>query len=196
MSAAIPGIVLAAGASRRMGRSKALLRLGASGLSFARVICDTLTAAGVSPIVVVTRAELLDSLAGVLSGTELVLNRHPERGQLSSLLAGLEALDAPEAAMMTLVDLPLVRASTVAALLATWHQTHAPLVRPLCGGRHGHPVIFGAPVLDALRSADVGEGAKPVVHRFLSNAVSVPVDDPATIEDIDTPEQYHRLGRL
>ena len=79
---------------------------------------------------------------------------------------------------MTLVDLPLVRASTVASLLATWHQTHAPLVRPLYQGRHGHPVIFGAPVLDALRSADVGEGAKPVVHRFLSDAVSVPVDDP------------------
>ena len=134
MSAAIPGIVLAAGASRRMGRSKALLPLGASGLPFVRVICDTLTAAGVSPIVVVTRAELLESLAGVLPGTELVVNRDPERGQLSSLLAGLDVLGAPAAAMMTLVDLPLVPAGTVAALLATWDRTHAPLVRPLFRG--------------------------------------------------------------
>jgi hypothetical protein len=77
VSAAIPGIVLAAGASRRMGRSKALLPLGASGLPFVRVICGTLTAAGVSPIVVVTRAELLESLAGVLPGIELVVNRDP-----------------------------------------------------------------------------------------------------------------------
>jgi molybdenum cofactor cytidylyltransferase len=194
--AEVPGIVLAAGASRRMGRSKALLPLGASGQPFARVVCDTLEAAGISPIVVVTRAELLDSLALVLPAAELIVNPDPDRGQLSTLLTGLEALDAPAAALMTLVDLPLVHVTTVEALLATWHQTHAPLVRPVCRGRHGHPVIFGAPLLDALRSADVGAGAKPVVHRFLADSVTVPVDDPATIEDIDTPGEYERLGRL
>src|SRR4029453_5388452 len=123
VSAAIPGIVLAAGASRRMGRPKALLPLGASGLPFVRVICDMLTAAGVSPIVVVTRAELLESLAGGLPDTKLAVNRDPERGQLSSLLAGLDLLGAPPAAMMTLVDLPLVQAGTVAALLAAWGRT-------------------------------------------------------------------------
>ena len=196
MIAAIPGIVLAAGASRRMGRSKALLPLGASGLPFARVVCDTLRAAGVSPIVVVTRAELRDSLEALLPATALVVNPDPDRGQLSTLLTGLEALDAPVAALMTLVDLPLVRVTTVEALLASWYQTHAPLVRPVCRGRHGHPVIFGAPLLDALRSADIGAGAKPVVQRFLADSVTVAVDDPATIDDIDTPEEYERLGRL
>ena len=140
MSAAIPGLVLAAGASRRMGRPKALLPLGASGLTFVRVICDTLDAAGVSPVVVVTRAELLDSLAAVVPGAELVANDDPDRGQLSSLLAGLETLGAPQAVLMTLVDLPLVHTSTVASLLASWHRTHAPLVRPSYQARHGHPV--------------------------------------------------------
>ena len=193
MSAAIPGLVLAAGASRRMGRPKALLPLGSSGLTFVRIICDTLRAAGVAPVMVVTRAELADSLAAVVPGIELVVNREPDRGQLSSLLAGLETLGAPEAALVTLVDLPLVHASTVASLLATWHRTRAPLVRPLWAGRHGHPVIFGAPLLDALRKADLATGAKPVVHRFLSDAVSVAVDDPGTVDDIDTPEAYDRL---
>jgi len=196
VSAAIPGLVLAAGASRRMGRPKALLPLGASGLTFVRVICDTLHAAGVSPVVVVTRVELLDSLAAVVPGAELVANDDPDRGQLSSLLAGLESLGAPEAALMTLVDLPLVHTSTVASLLAEWHRTHAPLVRPSYRLRHGHPVIFGAPLLDALRRADLDAGAKPVVHRFLADAVSVVVDDPATLDDIDTPETYERLNRL
>jgi len=197
VSAAIPGLVLAAGASRRMGRPKALLPLGASGLTFVRVICDTLHAAGVSPVVVVTRVELLDSLAAVVPRAELVANDDPDRGQLSSLLAGLESLGAPQqAALMTLVDLPLVHTSTVASLLAAWHRTHAPLVRPLYQSRHGHPVIFGAPLLDALRRADLDAGAKPVVHRFLADAVSVVVDDPATVDDIDTPETYERLNRL
>jgi CTP:molybdopterin cytidylyltransferase MocA len=56
-------------------------------------------------------------------------------------------------------------------------------------------VIFGAPLLDALRLGDPGLGAKPVVHRFLADAVSVPVDDGDTVEDIDTPESYDRLTR-
>lgn len=194
MSAPIPGLVLASGASRRMGRPKALLPLGDPGRPFARVICDTLTASGVSPLVLVTRAELRDQLAAVLPGVALVVNPDPDRGQLSSLLAGLEALGAPDAALVTLVDLPLFRPSTVTSLLTAWHQTHAPLVRPLHQGRHGHPAIFGAPLLEALRAADVQLGAKPVVHRFLSEAVSVSVDDCGTVDDIDTPEAYDRLG--
>ncbi|MBK5298056.1 MAG: nucleotidyltransferase family protein [Vicinamibacteria bacterium] len=193
MSAPIPGLVLASGASRRMGRPKALLPLGDSGRPFVRVICDTLTASGVAPLVVVTRAELLDELAGVLPGVALVVNPDPDRGQLSSLLAGLDALGTRDAALVTLVDLPLFQQSTVVSLLTAWHQTHAPLVRPLHQGRHGHPVIFGALLLDALRSADVDLGAKPVVYRFLADAVSVQVDDRGTVEDIDTPEAYDRL---
>jgi molybdenum cofactor cytidylyltransferase len=194
VNASIPGLVLAAGASLRMGRPKALLPLGASGQPFARVICDTLTTAGVAPIVVVTRSELRDQLARVLADVMLVVNPGPDRGQLSSLLAGLDALDNPEAALVTLVDLPLVQTATVASLLAAWHETHAPLVRPLPQGRHpGHPVIFGALLLEALRSADLDLGAKPVVHRFLADAVSVPVDDRGTLEDFDTPEAYDRL---
>lgn len=193
MTTPIPGLVLAAGASRRMGRPKALLPLGESGPPFARRICDTLTAAGVAPIVVITRSDLRDQLARVLPDVVLVVNSSPDKGQLSSLLAGLDALASLEAALVTLVDLPLIQTTTVTSLLTAWHETHAPLVRPVHQGRHGHPVIFGAPLLDALRSADLELGAKPVVHRFLGDAVSVPVNDRGTLDDIDTPESFDRL---
>lgn len=191
----IPGLVLAAGASRRMGRPKALLPLDASGLTFARAICDRLTAAAVSPIVVVARADLREALAAALPGITLAVNADPDRGQLSSLLAGLDVIGPCDAVLVTLVDLPLFQPSTVGALVTRWRQTHAPLVRPVHDGRHGHPVIFGRALLDALREADIAAGAKPVIHRFLDHAVSVPVDDRGTVEDIDTPEAYDRLTR-
>ena len=176
-----------------MGRPKALLPIGPSGKPFVRVICDSLVAASVSPIVVVTRATLFDDLANALQGITLVVNPEPDRGQLSSLLTGLDALGPCEAVLVTLVDLPRFRPSTVAELLSAWHRTHAPLVRPVHQERHGHPAIFGAPLVDALRSANVELGAKPVMQRFLAESIDVPVDDRGTVEDIDTPEEYDRL---
>ena len=146
-----------------------------------------------APLVVITRSDLRDQLAGVLPDVVLVVNPAPDRGQLSSLLAGLEVLGSIEAALVTLVDLPLIQTTTVTSLLNAWHETHAALVRPVLQGHHGHPVIFGAPLLEALRSADLELGAKPVVHRFLAAAVSVPVTDRGTLEDIDTPDSYERL---
>jgi molybdenum cofactor cytidylyltransferase len=193
VTAPLPGIVLAAGASQRMGRPKALLPIVVDGPSFARALCDTLAASGVAPVVLVSRAELRDALAAAVPFATVVVNPSPERGQLSSLLAGLDALDAPEAVLVTLVDLPLVRRDTVQAVLRAWQESGAPLVRPEHAGRHGHPVIFGAPLLRDLRSADAAAGAKPIVHRYLAQSVNVVVNDEATVEDVDTPEAYARL---
>ena len=60
-----------------------------------------------------------------------------QQGQLSSLLKGLEAIDDPllEAAVVTLVDVPLVLPSTVAAVIAEWRRTRAPIVRPASSAR-------------------------------------------------------------
>jgi molybdenum cofactor cytidylyltransferase len=189
----LPAIVLAAGASSRMGRPKALLPLDTAGTTFARAVCTALAAGGAAPIVLVTRAALREPLVHDVPDVTLVVNPDPDRGQLSSLLAGLAALERPAAVLMTLVDVPLVRPSTVRALVDAWQATDAPLVRPVHAGRHGHPVVFGAALLDALRRADPAAGAKPVVRAFGHASIDVAVDDPGVVEDVDTPEAYARL---
>jgi molybdenum cofactor cytidylyltransferase len=196
MSARPPGaIVLAAGASSRMGRPKALLPLD-EGDTFVERIHRTLLDAGLDPIVVVVRPELEAPVRTVLPPTTVVaVNRHPEHGQLSSLLVGLEALGWPAAALVTLVDLPLVRVGTVSALIAAWARSGAPLVRPMTRGRRGHPIVVAGPVIAALADADLQTGAKPVVHAFAAQALDVVVDDPGTLDDVDTPEDYARLSR-
>ena len=196
----ISGIVLAAGASSRMGQPKAALPLGFRGETVVARVVRTLLAGGIPKVTVVAGAHV-DAVRGAMPRHEprASVIEHPlwERGQLSSLLAGLESIDDPqlEAIVVTLVDVPLVGAATVAALLAEWRRTGAPIVRPARGDKHGHPVVFDRAVFDDLRRADVNVGAKSVFTKHMDRVLNVEVDDPGAFEDIDTPEDYQRVLR-
>jgi molybdenum cofactor cytidylyltransferase len=192
----IIGIILAAGASSRMGRPKALLPLG--GGTFVTRLCGTLTAAGLDDVIVVAGADL-DAVASAVSraglSARIIENPRRHEGQLSSVLAGLAVADRPgvEAVVVHLVDAPLVSAGTVRAVVDAFRRTRAPIVRPVIHGRHGHPVLFARDVFDELRRADPAIGAKAVVRAHAADACDVPVDDEGACRDIDTPEDYARF---
>ena len=95
----------------------------------------------------------------------------------------------------TLIDVPLVRSHTVAAVLAEWRRTRAPIVRPAHGERHGHPVVFDRAVFADLRAADLNVGAKAVFATYAARIVNVDVNDAGAFIDIDTPEEYQRVMR-
>jgi molybdenum cofactor cytidylyltransferase len=193
----IPAVVLAAGKSTRMGRPKALLPL-ANGDTFLTRIIRTLLDAEIEDVVVVLGHEA-EAIAASIAERDLaprvVLNRDYESGQLSSLLAGLRAIDRPgvNAMLLTLVDVPLVSAATVRAVVARYRTSRAPLVRPVHGDQHGHPVLIDRLLFDALRRADPSSGAKPIVRGHVSAAGDVEVSDEGAFLDIDTPEEYERL---
>jgi len=182
-----------------MGRSKAMLPLsgGHAGDTFLSRILETLRTAGIHDIVVVAGHEPADIIAAVSPEPDvrIVLNREYESGQLSSVLAGLRAIDrAPvEAMLLTLVDVPLVSVVTVRAVLTRYAETHAPVVRAVNGDRHGHPVIIARPLFGELLATDPALGIKPVVRRFASAVGDVHVDDEGAFLDIDTPEIYQRV---
>ena len=194
----ISAIVLAAGASSRMGQAKAALPLGQAGETVAARVVRTLLDGGVPDVVVVAGAHI-DAVRGAMprheSRARVVDHLGWERGQLSSLLAGLDAIDDPllEAAVVTLVDVPLVRSSTVAEVIAAWRRTRAPIVRPSDGNRLGHPVIFDRSIFADLRSADPNAGAKAVFAIHRDRIFNVDVTDAGAFEDIDTPEDYRRV---
>ena len=204
----IRAIVLAAGASSRMGQAKAALPLGQPGETVVARVVRTLLRGGAPDVTVVAGAHIdavrmaMPVFAEAAPGRAFVpparvIEHHGwQQGQLSSLLAGLDAIDDPllEAALVTLVDVPLVLPSTVAAVIGEWRRTRAAIVRPASGNRHGHPVMFDRSVFADLRAADPRLGAKSVFARH--RVVDVSVDDPGAFEDIDTKGEYERmLGR-
>jgi len=196
MASVIPAIVLAAGRSSRMGRAKATLPAG-GGHTFLTRIVQTFLDAGVDDVIVVVGHEA-EAIASRFSGSGLparfVVNRDYDRGQLSSLLAGLDVLDRPgvAAVLLTLVDVPLVSAATVRAVIDTYRRTRAPIVRPTSGDRHGHPLLIARSLFDALRAADPAAGAKPVVRAHASAAGDIAIDDEGAFTDVDTEEDYRK----
>jgi molybdenum cofactor cytidylyltransferase len=194
----IRAIVLAAGASSRMGHAKAALPLGATGDTVVSRVVRTLLAGGVPDLVVVAGAHI-DAVRRAMPAHERRARvvEHPgwAQGQLSSLLAGLQAIDDPllEAALVTLVDVPLVQPSTVAAVIEAWRRTRAPIVRPVDGDRHGHPVIFDRTVFADLRAANPAVGAKAVFATHAARVLDVEVKDPGAYKDIDTPGDYEAM---
>jgi CTP:molybdopterin cytidylyltransferase MocA len=169
IASVIPAIVLAAGRSSRMGRAKAMLPIDDHNTFLSRII-RTFLAAGVQDVVVVLGHDA-NTIAAAIADTALpvriVVNPDYDRGQLSSLIAGLGVVDRPgvAATLVTLVDVPLVAPDTVRAVLERYQQTHAPIVRPTSGARHGHPLLVDRSLFPALRNAD----------------------------DIDTEEDYRRI---
>src|SRR5437763_358532 len=122
----VPAIVLAAGRSTRMGRAKALLMLDRE--TFLSRVVRTLRDAHVDDVVVVLGHEpdaiVADCERRALN-VRFAINRDYDAGRLTSLLTGLRVIDRPgvAAALVTLVDVPLVTASTVRAVLERYRRT-------------------------------------------------------------------------
>lgn len=188
-----------------MGRPKPLLFVGPDRHTFVRILASSLAEGGVPDALVVGRpedealiAELVTCAAAGLP-IRFVPNPDADRGQLSSVLAGLNAADRPgvRGILVTPVDAPLIRSSTIRTIVQAFESSHMAIVRATYRGRHGHPVVFSRAVFDELRHADPDVGAKAVVRAHaaaaLHDVLNVEVDDPGVVQDVDDPDDYARL---
>jgi len=186
----IAAIVLAAGASTRMGRQKLLLPMG-DGRPLVRVAVEQVLAAGLDDAVVVLGREA-EAVGLALAGLPVrtALNPRYAEGQSTSLRAGLDALrPGTDAAVIALGDQPLPDPGVIRRLVAAFRTSSRPVVVPVYRDGRGNPVLFGALLFDELRAVVGDQGGRGVVARDPSRVMEVPVDAPMPA-DIDTPEDY------
>jgi molybdenum cofactor cytidylyltransferase len=196
------GVILAAGESSRMGRDKALLPWppGAGHSTFLSATIELLQAK--SELVIVVGSNNAEALRPIVyaAAAYLVLNRHPERGQFSSLQVGMQEVlnRGRDAAILALVDRPPARPPTLVCLCDAFTDAYENgkwAVVPEHGGRHGHPIVIGREMIEAFLRAPASTTARDVEHSLQQRILYVPVDDPNVVADVDTPEEYERLAQ-
>ena len=185
----VAGVILAAGASRRMGKNKMLLEL--DGESLIRRAAKRALAAGLSPLVVVLGHEA-GRLRAELQDLPLAFAVNPAyTGPTSgSLHQGLNALSSDvDAVVVMLGDMVRVTTETLAMLIAAARGTEAPLVVSRYGEVTAPPLLFRRALFAELL-AWTGEGCgKAVVQAHTHEAMYV--DRPeALLVDVDTPEDF------
>jgi molybdenum cofactor cytidylyltransferase len=190
----IASVVLAAGASRRMGTPKALLEY--RGETFLdRLI--RVTGAVCDPVIVVLGHQAEEIRAGVRGSARFVINAEPERGQLSSLQTALAALpEEAEGFAFMPMDCPAVREDTLARLAEAFKNRDANtlLVIPRFGGdQRGHPVFATRRIAEELLALPLTGAARDIVHAHVGETRYVDVEDAGILTDVDDPEAYRRL---
>ncbi|MDX1643950.1 MAG: nucleotidyltransferase family protein [Thermoanaerobaculia bacterium] len=193
-SAGVVAVVPAAGRSKRMGRDKLLLPWGETVVVGA--VVDALERGGAGEIVLVVRPDnraLRRWAAG--ARVRVALNRRPERGMLSSIREGLEALGgAAQLAkrhrlLVSPGDQPALGAATVRAVVEALARG-ADVAVPVVDSRRGHPLGVAGEAIAAIPELDPSVGLKALLELY--EPTVVPVSDPGAIEDLDRPEEYRR----
>jgi molybdenum cofactor cytidylyltransferase len=189
----IGGVILAAGASRRMGSPKALLDY--RGETFLDRLIRVVGQVS-DPLIVVLGNHSSEISERVKGRARFAINPDPDRGQLSSLQTALKELPPDSQGFLFIpVDCPAVEGNTVRQLADAFARRAADtlFVIPRYGNKRGHPV-FAAPLIAAelLQLPPTGQ-AREMVHRYVDRTAYVDVDDPGILTDIDDPAAYRQL---
>lgn len=186
----ICAIVLAAGSSRRMGTSKALLPFGGS--TFVASVVDAFLQAGAKQTIVVIRAgdEQVPAALGTRA-VQYVENPEADGDMLSSVRCGLRALPEDVTAVaVSPVDQPSISSSAVRKMFTEFQAGTGPILVPVYRGRRGHPLVFAAHFKDELLTNYDRIGMRGLVQSHPDQVREWTTDDPGVTQDIDTPVDY------
>ncbi len=194
----IAGVVLAAGASRRMGKSNKLLADIAGKPMVAHAV-DAAIDAGLRPVIVVTGHEA-DSVRAALANRDVIFVHNPDyaEGLSASLKTGIRALPScVTGALVCLGDMPRVKARHMRKLLAAHDPEEGrKIIVPTRGGKRGNPILWSAEFFTEMQSLAGDVGAKHLIGEHADAVCEVALDDDAIFTDIDTPDELDTAREL
>lgn len=191
VSAQVHILVLAAGASTRMGEPKQLVRVG--GRPALHIVVANAVAIAGHAVTVILGAHARDLTHVLLhSPASVVINRDWEEGMASSIRRGIAALPpACEAVMIVLGDQVAVTADDLRRLVSGWKGETSTIAAGVYQGRAGVPAIFPSWCFSELSQLRGDQGARAILQRNSTRLVHVPMPNAAF--DLDTPEDLLRL---
>lgn len=176
-----------------MGRAKALLPLAGKSL-LAHAIESFVAVESIDPVVVVTghAAEALDGVLDVYPVRRAHNRAYDAGGMISSVKAGVAAAagDGADAVFVSLVDHPMVRPDTLRRMISAYRARRPRVLVPAHGGKRGHPILLCARGIGEILALPAGATLKTYTAAHAQQNFELEVDDPAVLQDLDTPADY------
>ena len=193
----ISAIILAAGESKRMGVCKQLMKIGnrtllehtLSGVSRSKV-SETLLVLGYQADTILKKIHLNDA-------TNLIINKSYADGMSTSIKVGLRAI-APDSkgVLIVLADQPFIKAPVIDQLIVEYETSHAPILVPIYKGFRGNPVLIDRSLFEEMMQIRGDIGCRSLFGLHAEKIHKAPVDDIGILIDIDTMEDFKKLGAL
>ncbi len=188
----VTAVILAAGQSTRMGRSKMLLPWGETTVlgrtienSQQSAVFDTLLISG-------AQAADVAEIAGAAAVPVLFNENYVAGEMLSSLNTAVRHLSPQIAAVLVILgDQPLVEAGTINQILAAFWRGEGEIIAPQFAGRRGNPVLIGRRFFDELLALPAGAAPRDLLRKH--PPLLLPTASESVLLDIDDPQEYERL---
>ena len=186
----INAIILAAGESQRMGKPKPLLKF--EDKTFLEQIISVLKLSDADRVTVVLGAEAETIKKSIdLSGTNVVINKDYQKGQLSSLIVAIkDTPDETEVILVCLVDNPFITREVVNEIISKFKETNKPIIVPVFNKERGHPTLFSKSLFNELLNAPEEQGARYVLYSNEEKILELETSESGILIGIDTPADY------
>ncbi|MGC3981319.1 MAG: nucleotidyltransferase family protein [Steroidobacteraceae bacterium] len=195
MSAHLHVVILAAGASTRLGQPKQLVPI-AGRPALQHVVSNAIAVAGAAVTVVLgsQAAEITRLLQH--SSASVSINRHWEEGMASSIRHGLSSVGGSDAVLLLLGDQVAVSAADLRRLIAAWNGQDSIIAASVYSGQLGVPAIFPRFAFSELMQLRGDQGAKAILNHYSSRLTHVPMPNAAydldTLEDVAAAQEALR----